>query len=142
MSKNDRNLVKKHLKASRKAINITKSTGEPIQVTTSIPGKEENHENNDLSDSQRDNQNLLISSSYKSTKNGIVESIITVKGVPKTIIEPAHNWDENSRSVNLTDDEEHQGKWNGDSSNYFDDRATAQSRLISVSPARKISRPR
>ncbi|AGO12779.1 AaceriADR312Wp [[Ashbya] aceris (nom. inval.)] len=35
-----------------------------------------------------------IASSYRSTKNGIVESIVTIEGVPKTIIEPAQDWDD------------------------------------------------
>lgn len=45
----------------------------------------------------------VISSSYKSTRNGIVESVITVKGVSKTIIEPASDWDDSKRvSINET----------------------------------------
>ncbi|CAH01224.1 Mam3p [Kluyveromyces lactis] len=52
----------------------------------------------------------VISSSYKSTRNGIVESIITVKGVSKTIIEPASDWDDSKKvTINETENiaEEH-----------------------------------
>lgn len=48
-----------------------------------------------------------ISSTYFSTKNGIVESVITVEGISKTIIEPAVDWDESHslHNVNSTHSE-------------------------------------
>lgn len=123
-SRKERYLMKKHLQASKAAIDITKSTGESIQVTTSVPGREASNEStSDKSyNSNRDNQNVLISSSYKSTKNGIVESIITVKGVPKTIIEPAHNWDENSKSIHPSDSQgSFQGSFQGSHQDSYQD---------------------
>ncbi|CDO92833.1 unnamed protein product [Kluyveromyces dobzhanskii CBS 2104] len=48
--------------------------------------------------SDKDTQ-TVISSSCKSTRNGIVESIITVKGVSKTIIEPASDWDDSQKVI-------------------------------------------
>ncbi|AMD19099.1 HBR198Wp [Eremothecium sinecaudum] len=38
----------------------------------------------------------IISTTYRYTKNGIVESVITVEGVPKTILEPAVDWDDSN----------------------------------------------
>lgn len=114
ISNNERQLVKEHLQASKKAMDITQRTGQPMQVTTSKnPDYHQDQEQDKDKDkdqgktrdrTRRDSQNVMISSSFKSTKNGIVESIITVKGVPKTIIEPAKNWDENSRLMNADDE--------------------------------------
>lgn len=116
ISKSERQLVKEHLQASKKAMDITQKTGQPMQVTTSKnpdlhqDKDKDQHQDQDKDrdedqvQAHRDSQNVMISSSFKSTKNGIVESIITVKGVPKTIIEPANNWDENSRLLNRDDE--------------------------------------
>ncbi|BAP69367.1 protein MAM3 [Kluyveromyces marxianus] len=60
------------------------------RLITTIPAKTKN------------DHPTVISSSYKSTKNGIVESIITVKGVSKTIIEPASDWDD-SKNVTINE---------------------------------------
>lgn len=88
-----------HVKASNKAREFTQKTGAPIQVTTSLGPKEEkiHPKFNSINVHEKPN-NTLLSSSYQSTKHGIVESIITVKGVPKTIIEPAQNWDQPPKS--------------------------------------------
>ncbi|KAH3901082.1 Mam3p SCDLUD_002557 [Saccharomycodes ludwigii] len=41
----------------------------------------------------------IISSSYKPADNGIVESVVQVKGVSKTVIKPAENWENVHSSV-------------------------------------------
>ncbi|GAV47192.1 hypothetical protein ZYGR_0H00320 [Zygosaccharomyces rouxii] len=88
-----------HVKASNKAREFTQKTGAPIQVTTSLgPKKEKVYPQFSNINVHEKPDNTLLSSSYQSTKHGIVESIITVKGVPKTIIEPAKNWDEAPRT--------------------------------------------
>lgn len=100
LSKADENLYNKHLDMSQRAIDFTNMTGQPSQVTSrTSPAPNADDDNDDYSSSHSKRQPVMISSSYKSTKNGIVESVITVKGVPKTIIEPANSWDENSRLV-------------------------------------------
>lgn len=101
-------LFRKHIDMSQKAIDYTDTTGQPAQVTSSLNPtvSGENSASDHFSEvahssSHSRKPNVMISSSYKSTKNGIVESVITVKGVPKTIIEPANDWDETSRLVTL-----------------------------------------
>ncbi|CCD26071.2 Mam3p NDAI_0G02940 [Naumovozyma dairenensis CBS 421] len=112
-------LLKKHAKLAHGAMEYASQSGEAVQVTTSMttntPTKDITTPANSSSrswqssDPKTDNKSInsprrspinknvtTISSSYQSTKNGIVESVITVKGVPKTIIEPAHNWDDSS----------------------------------------------
>lgn len=42
---------------------------------------------------------IPISSKHRSIKNGIIESVITVKGVPKTIIEPTKDWDDSNNEI-------------------------------------------
>lgn len=88
-----------HVKASNKAREFTQKTGAPIQITTSLGPKETKpHPKFNNINVHEKPDNTLLSSSYQCTKHGIVESIITVRGVPKTIIEPAKNWDQNPRS--------------------------------------------
>lgn len=87
-----------HVDAANKAREFTQKTGTPIQVTTSLGPKEDKMDRKFRSIEVHEKpDNTLLSSSYQSTKHGIVESIITVKGVPKTIIEPAKNWDQAPR---------------------------------------------
>lgn len=103
---NEEHLFRKHLDASHRAADFTEQTGQPSQVTSSLgPTTSDDHSSPEPvsedahSSAHSRKPNVMISSSYKSTKNGIVESVITVKGVPKTIIEPANDWDETSRLV-------------------------------------------
>ncbi|CEP64526.1 Mam3p LALA0_S12e00870g [Lachancea lanzarotensis] len=101
-------LVQDHLDASKKAIQYTLNTGENSQVTTSrqlspeagsdnmtqlIDAVDGSHSGSDL-DQKEHTDTQMISSSYRPSINGIVESVVTVKGVPKTIIAPARGWDE------------------------------------------------
>lgn len=101
LSANEEHLYRKHLDMSQRAADYTDMTGEPTQVTSALAPA--NHHNSpeqtpeDRRFSAHSTKPNMISSSYKSTKNGIVESVITVKGVPKTIIEATNNWDETSR---------------------------------------------
>ncbi|SCU87782.1 LADA_0E06128g1_1 [Lachancea dasiensis] len=112
-------LLQEHLQASKKAVQHTLDTGERTQVVTSkqqsptsptsaqnIPGSSEIHVKPSqsfssfeqrLSETPSDTQ--MISSSYRTSIKGIVESVVTVKGVPKTIIAPAQNWDESQDVV-------------------------------------------
>lgn len=113
LSRADDALYTKHHDMSQRAADFTNITGHPTQVTsrtTPVPiGRDDEHRDSASSGSGSGSggaaaapsrrQPVMISSSYKSTKNGIVESVITVKGVPKTIIEPSNSWDENSRLV-------------------------------------------
>ncbi|CAI4052671.1 hypothetical protein SUVZ_15G0940 [Saccharomyces uvarum] len=96
-------LLSDHAELSRQAILHTQRSGEPTRVTTSTNTTGNSPDSitipNSGADHLNENQNVTISSSYQNTKNGIVESVITVKGVPKTIIGPAKDWDE-SRSDN------------------------------------------
>ncbi|QLL34409.1 hypothetical protein HG536_0G02700 [Torulaspora globosa] len=103
---NEEHLYRKHLDMSQRAVDHTEMTGQPTQVTSALaPATGAHHSSPELasedgrSSSHSTKPNAIISSSYKSTKNGIVESVITVKGVPKTIIEATNNWDETSRLV-------------------------------------------
>ncbi|CAI4783633.1 Mam3p [Saccharomyces cerevisiae S288C] len=120
LSAEEQQLLSDHAELSRQAVLHTQRSGQPTQVTTStkttrnspdsisIPNSGANHGN--------ENQNVTISTSYQNTKNGIVESVITVKGVPKTIIGPAKDWDEskseygneniNQENSNRSDDRE------------------------------------
>ena len=50
-------------------------------------------------DSEAPSETQMISSSYRRSIKGIVESVVTVKGVPKTIIAPAKDWDESQAVV-------------------------------------------
>ncbi|CAI4050947.1 Mam3p SKDI_15G0990 [Saccharomyces kudriavzevii IFO 1802] len=124
LSAEERQLLSDHAELSRQAIMHTQRSGQPTQVTTStnttknspgsisIPNSGANHLDG--------NQNVTISSSYQNTKNGIVESVITVKGVPKTIIGPAKDWDESkSEYDNGYNDQEN--------SNQTDDRGSSSS---------------
>ncbi|SCU99858.1 LAME_0G05974g1_1 [Lachancea meyersii CBS 8951] len=101
-------MLQGHIDASKKAVQHTIDTGEHTKVTTlrqlsptetsdartpmsdnpveSNSGSELGH--SEISDTQ------MISSSYRTSIKGIVESVVTVKGVPKTIIGPAKDWDE------------------------------------------------
>lgn len=120
LSTEENQLLSEHAELSRQAILHTQKSGEPTRVTTSTNTTKNSPDSitipnsNSGADHLNENQNVTISSSYQNTKNGIVESVITVKGVPKTIIGPAKDWDEsrsehdNYRSdrenSNLTDD--------------------------------------
>ncbi|GAV52203.1 hypothetical protein ZYGR_0AG01940 [Zygosaccharomyces rouxii] len=91
--------IGRHVKESNKAREFTQKTGAPIQVTTNLgPKADKVHPKFSSINVHEKPDNTLLSSSYQSTKHGIVESIITVKGVPKTIIEPAKNWDQIPRT--------------------------------------------
>nr|CAI6777647.1 BFH_HP1_G0048900.mRNA.1.CDS.1 [Saccharomyces cerevisiae] len=79
----------------------------------SIPNSGANHGN--------ENQNVTISTSYQNTKNGIVESVITVKGVPKTIIGPA------KRLGRIQKSEYGNENINQENSNRSDDRESSSS---------------
>ncbi|CCC69291.1 hypothetical protein NCAS_0C03010 [Naumovozyma castellii] len=116
-TKEEDKLIEQHAKLAEQALEYTRKSGEPTQVTTSNAlsptsssplndaGYLASRRSSDTNRAAQD-KNLMISSSYKSTNNGIVESIITVKGVPKTIIEPAHDWEHSSNNVtsNSTDE--------------------------------------
>ncbi|SCV03746.1 LANO_0G05996g1_1 [Lachancea nothofagi CBS 11611] len=111
----DMDILQEHLDAAKRAIQHTRDTGERTQVTTSKqqspmeePSAISSHHGsdvhrsltnsiNDQSDTPTETQ--MISSSYRTSIKGIVESVVTVKGVPKTIIEPAKNWDESQDVV-------------------------------------------
>ena len=82
LSQGEQQLLQEHANLSHKAIDYTQSSGKPIRITSSTTTHDPNE--NGTEDSAK---NVLISSSYQSTANGIVESVITVKGVAKTIIE-------------------------------------------------------
>ncbi|QLQ80328.1 hypothetical protein HG537_0D03290 [Torulaspora globosa] len=107
LSANEEHLYNKHIDMSQRAADYTDMTGQPTQVTSTLvaPNNVDRGSPEQASEDRRSSshsikpKNAIISSSYKSTKNGIVESVITVKGVPKTIIEAANNWDETSRLV-------------------------------------------
>lgn len=98
LSAEEQQLLSDHAELSRQAILHTQRSGEPTQVTTSTKTTRNSPDSISIPNSDTDhlneNQNVTISSSYQNTKNGIVESVITVKGVPKTIIGPAKDWDE------------------------------------------------
>lgn len=101
LSTEENQLLSEHAELSHQAILHTQRSGEPTRVTTSTNTTGNSPDSitipNSGTDHLNDNQNVMISSSYQNTKNGIVESVITVKGVPKTIIGPSKDWDE-SRS--------------------------------------------
>ncbi|QHS76064.1 Mam3p [Saccharomyces paradoxus] len=98
LSAEEQQLLSDHAELSHQAILHTQRSGEPTQVTTSTKTTRNSPDSISIPNSDTDhlneNQNVTISSSYQNTKNGIVESVITVKGVPKTIIGPAKDWDE------------------------------------------------
>lgn len=94
----ERERINNHVEAANQAREFTQRTGTPVQVTTNLaPNNDDLSSKKTETRSHEQPENALLSSSYKSTKHGIVESIITVKGVPKTIIEPAKNWDQNPK---------------------------------------------
>ncbi|SCU96396.1 LAFA_0G06106g1_1 [Lachancea sp. 'fantastica'] len=109
----DESLLQGHLDASQKAAQYTLSTGEDTQVTTSrqlSPGADSNTTTQliDVAGASSSDLDLgqgeipdtqMISSSYRPSIKGIVESVVTVKGVPKTIIAPARDWDESEGVV-------------------------------------------
>ncbi|SJM87778.1 related to protein MAM3 [Zygosaccharomyces bailii] len=98
-SLSERERINNHVEVANQAREFTQRTGTPVQVTTNLaPPKDDGNEHASNSTGNHEPENALLSSSYKSTKHGIVESIITVKGVPKTIIEPAQNWDQNPKA--------------------------------------------
>ncbi|AET40009.1 Mam3p Ecym_5242 [Eremothecium cymbalariae DBVPG len=109
-------LVKEHSMQSDKAFKHTVETGETSYVVSTVLSDPENNSNMATSPSQLPLEKLspvspysekdplyrnVIASSYKSTKNGIVESVITVQGVHKTIIEPAQDWDDSNAARKL-----------------------------------------
>lgn len=127
-------LIREHATASQKALTHTIETGESTKVTTTDEGEEKSGGSRGDSSTQlhspipinrtrpkssldHPDETNIISSSYKATKNGIVESVITVKGVSKTIIEPAKDWDDSGKVVideghNIN---EHDNGYSGDS---------------------------
>ncbi|SCV01964.1 LAMI_0G14906g1_1 [Lachancea mirantina] len=105
-----------HRDSAQVAADYTAATGEPTKVTTtrqSSPLVLDKVSSSNSAQSGLLPDTRMISSSYRSTKNGIVESVVTVKGVPKTIIEPAKNWDE---SQEVVIDERHNVRESGDDS--------------------------
>lgn len=112
----DRAINREHANASERAMEHTLQTGESTHVTTTkqetpqptTPEEQDSKISSSSTDvltpkperaTSSDPETRMISSSYRSTKNGIVESVITVKGVPKTIIAPAKNWDESQEVI-------------------------------------------
>lgn len=96
-----------HSKLSSRALEHTERSGQATNVTSKVnsidirkPDYSRNigHLENNSSNGTG-SEGMMISSSFQPTMNGIVESIITVKGVPKTIIQPADDWDDSIQHV-------------------------------------------
>ncbi|KAM3161669.1 Protein MAM3 [Lachancea thermotolerans] len=127
----DTSILREHLGAAKKAMAHTLETGESTQAVTSkqsTPAEDVgnlstiSHENaastsNSTSDRQPSepaSETQLISSSYRPSIKGIVESVVTVKGVPKTIIAPAKDWDESQGVVINESNNVHESGGSGD----------------------------
>ncbi|KAL3230233.1 Protein MAM3 [Nakaseomyces bracarensis] len=112
VSQEEEQLLEEHANLSHKAIDYIKNSGKPIRITssTTTQSPEDNHSTDDPS------KNVMISSSYQSTANGIVESVITVKGVAKTIIED----DPSEREQSVYEIEHDISQQDGSSSQLFD----------------------
>ena len=134
LSTEEHQLLNDHAELSRQAMLHTQRSGQPTQVTTSTNTTRNSPDSisipNSGTDHLNENQNVTISSSYQNTKNGIVESVITVKGVPKTIIGPAKDWDESKSEYGNENA-------NQDNSNQTDDRESSSSNTSLFSSIRK-----
>ena len=108
--------VRNHMHAAADAMKHTLQTGESTRAITSkqpTPLSDYPDQSNtpqdyptrdsvsgsNRTDSEAPSETQMISSSYRRSIKGIVESVVTVKGVPKTIIAPAKDWDESQAVV-------------------------------------------
>lgn len=128
LSQEEGQLLEEHANLSHKAIDYIKQSGKPIRITSSTTTHSPEHSNNAYDDPSK---NVMISSSYQSTANGIVESVITVKGLAKTIIED----DPNDTEQSIVEIEHDIAQEDGSSSQLFDPQLSNGSNSRAATPA-------